>query len=66
MTTYKVLSFLLIFSITIALSSCSKDYGNLNSPTIEQFLQNASRNELNNLVSGTESGLKKQHVILPG
>jgi hypothetical protein len=44
--------------MAVAVSSCSKDYGNLNSPTIEQFLQNASRNELNNLVSGTESGLR--------
>jgi len=58
MTTYKWFSFLSILSITVAISSCSKDYGNLNSPTIEQFLQNASRDELNNLVSGTESGLR--------
>lgn len=52
-----------IFS-TIALSSvvmfasCKKDYGNLNSPTGEQFLNNASASELNNLVSGTESGMR--------
>ncbi len=38
--------------------SCKKDYGNLNSPTIEQFLANANASELNNLVSGTESGMR--------
>jgi starch-binding outer membrane protein, SusD/RagB family len=38
--------------------SCKKDYGNLNSPTIESFLSNASKDELNNLVSGTESGMR--------
>lgn len=39
-------------------ASCKKDYGNLNSPTIEAFLNNASQSELNNLVSGTESGMR--------
>lgn len=38
--------------------SCKKDYGNLNSPTIEAFLNKASKDELNNLVSGTESGMR--------
>ncbi|MDP4247427.1 MAG: RagB/SusD family nutrient uptake outer membrane protein, partial [Bacteroidota bacterium] len=38
--------------------SCKKDYGNLNSPTVESFLANASASELNNLVSGTESGMR--------
>src|SRR5450432_2587627 len=38
--------------------SCKKDYGNLNSPTIETFLNNATKDELNNLVSGTESGMR--------
>jgi hypothetical protein len=40
------------------LVSCKKEYGNLNSPTIEDFLKNASHSQLNNLVSGTESGLR--------
>ena len=44
----------------IALASCKKDYGNLNSPTAEQFLNNASKSELDNLVSGTESGMCNQ------
>jgi starch-binding outer membrane protein, SusD/RagB family len=39
-------------------SSCAKDYGNLNNPTVQQFLDNASQAELNNLVSGTESGMR--------
>ncbi len=38
--------------------SCKKDYGNLNSPTVEAFLSNATTAELNNLVSGTESGMR--------
>ena len=44
--------------VAIFLSSCAKDYGNLNNPTAQQFLANASKSELNNLVSGTESGLR--------
>jgi len=40
------------------LFGCKKDYGNLNSPTVEAFLNNASASELNNLVSGTESGMR--------
>jgi starch-binding outer membrane protein, SusD/RagB family len=38
--------------------SCKKDYGDLNSPTVEAFLNNATEAELNNLVSGTESGMR--------
>ncbi len=49
--------------MVIFLNSCSKDYGNLNNPTVEQFLSNASRSELNNLVSGTESGLRNNLAI---
>jgi hypothetical protein len=47
-----------VMATAIFFSSCKKDYGNLNSPTIEQFLGNASKSELNNLVSGTESGMR--------
>lgn len=39
-------------------SSCKKDYGDLNSATVESFTSNASPSELNNLVSGTESGMR--------
>jgi hypothetical protein len=44
--------------MAIFLASCAKDYGNLNNPTAQQFLANASKSELNNLVSGTESGMR--------
>jgi hypothetical protein len=43
--------------------SCKKDYGNLNSPTVESFLANASASELNNLVSGTESGMRNNMAL---
>jgi hypothetical protein len=40
------------------ISSCKKDYGNLNGPTVEAYQSNATEPELNNLVSGTESGMR--------
>ena len=49
---------LLLIGIICFFYSCKKDYGNLNSPTIEDFLSNASQSQLNNLVSGTESGMR--------
>ena len=49
---------LLLIAIMCFFYSCKKDYGNLNSPTVEDFLSNASQSQLNNLVSGTESGLR--------
>jgi len=39
-------------------TSCKKDYGNLNNATVEDFLKDASKSKLNNLVSGTESGMR--------
>lgn len=39
-------------------ASCKKDYGNLNGATVEAFSSNATAAELNNLVSGTESGMR--------
>ncbi len=39
-------------------ASCKKDYGNLNGPTVEAYQTNATVAELNNLVSGTESGMR--------
>jgi len=39
-------------------TACKKDYGDLNNATIESLLNNASQSELNNLVSGTESGMR--------
>ena len=44
-------------------NGCKKDYGNLNSPTVEDFLKNATASELNNLVSGTESGMRNNIAL---
>jgi hypothetical protein len=42
----------------IFFSACKKDYGNLNGPTVQNYQNNATAAELNNLVSGTESGMR--------
>jgi hypothetical protein len=49
---------ILLLSMILFFTSCKKDYGNLNSATVEDFLKNASQSELNNLVSGTVSGMR--------
>ena len=49
---------ILFLAIILFFTACKKDYGNLNNATIEDFLKNASQSELNNLVSGTESGMR--------
>ena len=46
--------------------SCQKDYGNLNSPTVQSFTANASLSDLNNLVTGSESGMRNEYGSLPG
>jgi hypothetical protein len=38
--------------------SCNKEIGSLNNPTIESYLNNATKAQLNNLVTGTESGMR--------
>ncbi len=43
--------------------SCQKDYGNLNSPTVESFLSDASASDLNNLVTGSESGMRTNSAL---
>src|SRR6201985_599752 len=43
---------------TLFFTACKKDYGDLNSVTIEEVTKDASQSELNNLVSGTESGMR--------
>ena len=48
----------LLLSAAILFYSCKKDYGNLNSSTVEDFLKDATKDQLNNLVSGTESGMR--------
>lgn len=50
---------LLFFAATIY-ASCKKDYGNLNNPTVEDYLQNATKDQLNNLVTGTESSMRNE------
>jgi hypothetical protein len=52
------LYFICLLSLSIINYSCKKDYGNLNSPTSEDFLKNASKAQLDNLVSGTESAMR--------
>lgn len=60
----KIIIYSLIFvSAAALLSSCQKDYGNLNSPTEESFLSNASSSDLNNLVTGTESGMRTNMAL---
>jgi len=56
--------FLLLLLLNVLLSpACKKDYGNLNSPTAEQFLNDASQSELNNLVSGAQSGMRNNIAL---
>ena len=43
--------------ITALLPSCKKDYGSLNSPTLEDYT-NATKDQLDNLVSGSLSGMR--------
>jgi hypothetical protein len=58
MKKYIIIKVLLFTLIAFTFSSCEKDYGNLNSPTAEDFLDNANKDQLNNLVSGTESAMR--------
>jgi starch-binding outer membrane protein, SusD/RagB family len=57
---YTGLAFLLIAAAFMP--SCKKTIGSLNSPIIEDFT-NASKSQLNNLVSGTESGLRNNYAM---
>jgi starch-binding outer membrane protein, SusD/RagB family len=52
------INMLLFFLLGLSSVSCRKDFGNLNSPTVEVFLANATKDQLNNLVSGTESAMR--------
>jgi len=40
------------------LPACKKEYGNLNSPTVEEYLKDASKDQLNGLVAGALSGMR--------
>src|SRR6476620_10368761 len=56
-TKYKSYLFILILLVVVS-SGCKKDYGNLNSPTEEDFLNNPTKDQLNNLVTGIESAMR--------
>jgi len=58
MKKYIIINMLLFMMIGFTFSSCEKDYGNLNSPTAGDFLDNANKDQLNNLVSGAESAMR--------
>lgn len=49
---------LLMLLLVSSFMSCKKEYGNLNNPTVEDYLKNASKDQLNGLVSGTLSGMR--------
>ena len=57
MKKYKYILLLIALPLFI-LQACKKEIGNLNSPTTDEFLENASKAELNNLVTGIESGMR--------
>ena len=54
---------MILLLITVSVSSCEKEYGNLNSPTVEEYLDNASRDQLNGLVAGSLSGMRNNDGI---
>lgn len=47
-----------ILFLSLAFGACKKDFGDLNNATVQAFTANATEGELNNLVSGTESGMR--------
>jgi len=53
----------MLFLFAASMPSCKKEYGNLNSPTIEDYLKNASRDQLNGLVAGTLSGMRNNEGL---
>src|ERR1700722_10728924 len=58
----KINGFLLL-GLVLSLGACKKDFGDLNEPTVQAFTTNATEAELNNLVSGTESGLRNNLAL---
>lgn len=48
----------LLGGLLMLFTACKKDYGDLNGETIQDLTNNASEAQLNNLVSGTESGMR--------
>jgi hypothetical protein len=58
-----IINSLFFISVSTVLISCQKDYGDLNSPTVESFLTNSSASDLNNLVTGSESGMRTNMAL---
>lgn len=58
-----ILNSLLVITSSVMFISCQKDYGNLNSPTVESFLANSDASSLNNLVTGSESGMRTNMAL---
>ncbi len=52
-----------LLGLTLTLGACKKDFGDLNNATVQAFTANATEGELNNLVSGTESGLRSNLAL---
>lgn len=52
---YNIYSLLVLMAL---LPSCKKEIGSLNGSTVEDLLANASKPQLNNVVTGTESGMR--------
>ena len=53
----------LLLAGVLLLNACKKDYGDLNHATMEAFSNNPTASELNNLVSGTESGMRNNMAL---
>jgi len=52
-------TYITFFSVSLLLvSGCKKEYGDLNGETIEDLTKNATAAQLNNVVTGTESGMR--------
>ncbi|HTE01591.1 MAG TPA: RagB/SusD family nutrient uptake outer membrane protein [Mucilaginibacter sp.] len=58
MKKYISIQSILFLAVILLFAACKKDYGDLNNATIEDLSKNASQSELNNLVTGTESGMR--------
>lgn len=59
----KLINVYTLLVLLVAVSSCEKEYGNLNSPTIEEYLDDASKDQLNGLVVGSLSGMRNNDGI---
>src|SRR5664279_3254883 len=53
-----IINSLFIIGVCTLTIACQKDYGNLNGPTAENFLTDPTADNLNNLVTGIESGMR--------